>query len=216
MKTDQHLHISFNQSWQTSRPYPLNRTHELLNFHYLPILTFQHWQVEKQVRTLCSDLEKKNRIPQSAQWFGQLHKQKILTPQIPSIAICWLNASIGYGVFATQNIPAWSFVGEYTGILRRRKILFSSINDYCFRYPVTIWPFKYFTIDSEKHGNFTRFINHSDQPNVESLGVFCDGLYRVIVRTTRTISQGEELCYHYGPLYWKHRQKRDEFIPEEL
>lgn len=215
MKTQEKLFISFEPSWQSCRPYALERTYELLNFHYLPSLSFQHWKIETQIRTLCSKADKKHLIPQSSKWLGQLHRQEILSPKIPPIAICWLNAIVGYGVFATQDLPAWSYIGEYTGILRRRKLILSNINDYCFRYPVASWSFKYYTIDSETYGNFTRFINHSDQPNVESLGVFCEGLYRIIVRTTRSIKKGEELCYHYGPLYWKHRQKREEFIPEE-
>lgn len=215
MKNQQNLFISFGSSWQAARPYALDRMQELLNFNYLPSLTFQHWKVEKQVRTLCLKAEKKNLIPQVARWLGQLHRQEILSPTIPPITICWLNAVVGYGVFAMQDLPAWSYIGEYTGILRRRKIIFSNINDYCFRYPISSWSFKYYTIDSAMSGNFTRFINHSDQPNVESFGVFCEGLYRIIVRTTRPIKKGEELCYHYGPLYWKHRQKQEEFIPEE-
>ncbi|ANG65953.1 SET domain-containing protein-lysine N-methyltransferase [Chlamydia gallinacea 08-1274/3] len=212
MKT---IYISLNHHWKESSPYTMQRACQLLNFQFLPYLTFKSWQVEAHVRKLCRKAQKKHSISPLAKWLGELHKRDLITPPMPPIAICWINAYIGYGVFARERIPAWTYIGEYTGILRYRQAIWLDENDYCFRYPLSPGFWKYFTIDSGSQGNFTRFINHSDQPNVEAIGVFQDGLFHIIIRTMQTIEAGEELCYHYGPLYWKHRRKRAEFIPEE-
>ncbi|WP_139413898.1 SET domain-containing protein [Chlamydia abortus] len=209
------LYISLDHHWEKSTCYNMDRASQLLNFKFLPFLTFADWKVEEKVRQLCHKAKKKQFISPLAKWLGQLHKQDLITPPMPPIAICWINSYIGYGVFARESIPAWTYIGEYTGILRRRQAIWLDENDYCFRYPLSLWPWRYFTIDSGHQGNFTRFINHSDKPNVEAIGVFQDGLFHVIIRTIQAIEAGEELCYHYGPLYWKHRKKREEFIPEE-
>ncbi|WP_375793881.1 SET domain-containing protein [Chlamydia sp. 12-01] len=209
------LYISLDHNWQESTRYSMDRASQLLNFKFLPFLTFTDWKVEEKIRKLCDKAKKKRFISPLAKWLGELHKQDLITPPMPPVAVCWVNSYIGYGVFARERIPAWTYIGEYTGILRRRQAIWMDENDYCFRYPLSSWLWRYFTIDSGRQGNFTRFINHSDKPNVEAIGVFQDGLFHVIIRTIQAIEAGEELCYHYGPLYWKHRKKREEFIPEE-
>lgn len=209
------IYISLNHHWEESSPYTMQRACQLLNFQFLPALTFKNWKVEAHVRKLCRKAQKKHLISPLAKWLGELHKRDLIMPPMPPIAICWINSYIGYGVFARERIPAWTYIGEYTGILRYRQAIWLDENDYCFRYPLSPGFWKYFTIDSGLQGNFTRFINHSDQPNVEAIGVFQDGLFHIVIRTMQTIEAGEELCYHYGPLYWKHRRKRAEFIPEE-
>lgn len=210
------LFLSLSGDWRNSVPYSMERASQLLHFTFLPALTFPHWQVEKTVRALCAKADKKHRISPLARWLGQLHKRDLLSPPMPPIAVCWINSYIGYGVFAREAIPAWTYIGEYTGILRRRQAIWMDENDYCFRYPIPFFSLRYFTIDSGQQGNFTRFINHSDNPNVEAIGAFQDGLFHIVIRTIRDIQPGEELCYHYGPLYWKHRKKREEFVPEEF
>lgn len=203
----QKLFISFNGSWQTSSPYSLERMPEFFHFHYQPFLTFQNTSIERYIRKNCSRAERRNHIPKVSIWLGQYHKQDLLSGAIPDIAVCWIHPRVGYGVFARRDFPAWAFIGEYVGAVRSLPLVNPLINDYCFRYPLPMWSCKRFTIDSEQQGNFTRFLNHSDTPNVESIGVLCNGVYHVILRTTRIVKAGEELCYHYGDLYWKYRRK---------
>lgn len=210
------LYLSLQRDWQTGTPYSIERASVLLNFKFLPQLVFPNWETERLVRRACAQAEKKHLISPLAKWLGQLHKQDLHSPPTPPIVVCWIDAHIGYGVFARETIPAWSYIGEYTGVLRRRQAIWMDENDYCFRYPLRSRTWRYFTIDSGKQGNFTRFINHSDHPNVEAIGVFEGGLFHIVIRTLRQIEPGEEICYHYGPLYWKHRKKREEFTPEEI
>ncbi|MBQ8498768.1 SET domain-containing protein-lysine N-methyltransferase [Chlamydia sp.] len=209
------IYISLQGGVHSANPYPVARAEKLLQFSFLPQLAFQDPRTEKRIQQLCLREEKSFKISSLAKWLGQLHKQQLRAPKHPPTAICWINSYVGYGVFAREFIPAWSYIGEYTGILRRRQALWLDENDYCFRYPVPRYALRYFTIDSETHGNITRFINHSDNPNLEATGAFENGLFHIIIRAIKDILPGDELCYDYGPLYWKHRKKREEFIPEE-
>ncbi|WP_100934249.1 SET domain-containing protein [Candidatus Chlamydia corallus] len=209
------IHLSLNSNWQDSQPYSLERASELLRFRFLPSLVFSDWRVEQQIISFCRKAKKRRLISPLAKWLGKLHKQDLLRPPTLPVSVCWINSHIGYGVFAHDEIAPWTYIGEYTGILRRRQAIWMDENDYCFRYPMPLFTLRYFTIDSGNQGNITRFINHSDQPNAEAVGIFNDGLFHVIIRTIAPIHAGQEICYHYGPLYWKQRKKREEFIPEE-
>ena len=91
--------------------------------------------------------------------------------------------------------------------MRRRGLLRRDVNDYCFQYPREWTATKAFTIDSEDQGNYTRFINHSDTPNVESRSFFHDGVFHIAFRTIEEIEAGSELTYDYGEIYWNNRKK---------
>ena len=65
-----------------------------------------------------------------------------------------------------------------------------------------------FVIDAEKGGNLTRFINHSDQPNLEPIGVFWKGSLHIILRSLKKIQKGEQLTYDYGADYWSRRKDK--------
>ncbi|EPP36859.1 putative sET domain protein, partial [Chlamydia psittaci 84-8471/1] len=58
----------------------MDRASQLLNFKFLPFLTFADWKVEEQVRKLCHKAKKKQCISPLAKWLGQLHKQDLTMP----------------------------------------------------------------------------------------------------------------------------------------
>lgn len=189
------------------KEYSLDRFEALFEIAYLPHLEFADWKVEQLIRKKCSKAHKKGRIGQLAIWLGNLHKAQLDKAEIPDLTIRWIHESIGYGVFANQPLKKWEYVGEYTGLLRRRHLFWPNINDYCFVYPKEWISLKAFTIDSEKHGNYTRFINHSDTPNCESVSVLHNGVLHILFRTIQPIAAGEELTYDYGSIYWLRRKK---------
>lgn len=208
------IHLSLEPALATLKSYSIERASHLLQFRFAHHLEFADWRLERTVRQLCARANRKGHVDTLSQWLGTLHQKDLHTPTIsPHLAISWINASVGYGVFALSPIPAWSFLGEYTGILRPRQHIWLDENDYCFRYPIQKHWLRYFTIDSLACGNITRFINHSDHPNAEAIGVFYDGLFHIIIRSIRDIQPQEEICYHYGPMYWRHRRKRPELLP---
>ncbi|MBF5050526.1 Uncharacterized protein CLAVI_000136 [Candidatus Clavichlamydia salmonicola] len=202
------VNLSLDKDLSTAKYYSISRLEELLQFSYIPCLVFENWETEKRIKMLCKHAQKKNLILPNDLWLGKLHHKEIILGHIPPISIGWHDSGIGYGVFAKEDLPAWSFLGEYSGILRTQHKLFGLQNDYCFRYPLSRSIFSYFSLDSGHFGSFTRFINHSDHPNAEALSVFCNNIYHVIIRATEPIKKGTEITYNYGPFYWRNREKR--------
>ena len=98
----------------------------------------------------------------------------------------------GRGVFATRPIRKGARIVEYTG----RRILWSSIPD-----DLDDLETYYFGLDNKKEvidpsvgGNEARWINHSCDPNCETIE---DHRGRVFIKTIRSIRTGEELSYDY-------------------
>src|SRR3989304_2902912 len=169
---------------------------------YYPRLIFPDG-IEQKVRKKCRKALKRGLIDRSLHWFGFYYAREYEKSLIPKCTIQWMNGWVGYGVFALQDIPRFTYIGEYTGVVRRRKRLFFRRNDYCFNYEISYVVRSPFLIDAENGGNFTRFINHSDTPNLESIGMFLEGMTHIILRSTRKIVKGEQLTYDYGEDYWK-------------
>ncbi len=196
--------------------YSENEFEKLLGVRYLPHLTCADWTVEQWLRKRCMRADKKDKIHACSRWLGKLHGKALEDAFVPDITIRWIHEKIGYGVFTNKSLAKWEWIGEYAGILRQRPLLFPRLNDYCFMYPREWLPIRMFTIDSEKEGNFTRFINHSDFPNLESISVLHKGLFHIIFRPIREIPAGTELTYDYGELYWRTRKKLSEQAKETL
>lgn len=205
------LKVSFSNN-SDYREFSIKRFEELFQISYLPHLVFADWSVEQWIRKKCKKAYNEGHIGQLARWLGKLHAQEIESAKIPDVAIRWIDPEIGYGLFANRTFKKWEYIGEYTGILRRRNLFFPNVNDYCFMYPREWISTKAFTIDSAMHGNYTRFINHSDTPNLESISVLHDGIFHIIFRTIQDIPNGTELKYDYGDIYWYRRKKKQEIV----
>lgn len=125
-----------------------------------------------------------------------------------------INDRIGYGVFAQQPIAPGAVVGEYTGnILQHSQVYGRSLDDT--RYVMELGPFgvdivsdiRYdLYIDAKSAGNFTRFINHSYQPNLTEKLVFAKGLWHILLVANASIATGTQLSIDYGHLYWQARK----------
>lgn len=192
---------------EISKPFTIKRFEELFGLIYTKELQFNDWETEQWIRKKCERVQKNGKIGQLAQWLGSYHSRELSQGEIPSVEIRWIHQQIGYGLFASEPFKKWQYIGEYTGLLRRRNLFFPNINDYCFMYPKYWLSTRAYTIDSEKHGNYTRFINHSDFPNCESVAVFHDGVFHILFRAIKEIQAGEEFTYDYGGIYWLRRKK---------
>jgi SET domain-containing protein len=55
----------------------------------------------------------------------------------------------------------------------------------------------------------TKFINHSDTPNIEWVEEVVGGAVRILLRVIegRRICPGDELTVNYGRQYWKNKEK---------
>jgi SET domain-containing protein len=100
----------------------------------------------------------------------------------------------GYGIFAARSIPSGTRLVEYKGALIDSKQAEG-------RYPEIDTPPHTFLFDAEDdlyidagvNGNSARWINHSCDPNCESVQ---EGR-RVFIESIRAIRPGEELTYDY-------------------
>jgi euchromatic histone-lysine N-methyltransferase len=70
-----------------------------------------------------------------------------------------------------------------------------------------------FVCDAKFYGNFTRFINHSCEPNVVGIRTFTshqdDRFPHISFFTNQDIPAGTELTLNYGDTYWLVKCKRD-------
>ena len=158
-------------------------------------------ELEKALETTEKN---KNRgvIPGEKIWMGVYFEKEICFGIHPPISIRYIDSEIGYGVFAEKPISSCAFVGEYTGMVRNKSVRWLKDKRYCLRY--NLWEKKdNLTIDGELYVNFTRFINHSDTPNICLQSVYCNGLPRMIFLSLRAIREHEQLFFDYGPLFWK-------------
>jgi [histone H3]-lysine9 N-trimethyltransferase SUV39H len=117
----------------------------------------------------------------------------------------------GWGIRAKSRIPQGSYLIEYTGevidykeSLERGKIYDAKGSSYLFDLDYNDDPeaeHSAFTIDASKHGNLSRLINHSCDPNCHIVPVTtCSKnplLYKICYFSLRTIENGEELTFNY-------------------
>jgi SET domain-containing protein len=101
----------------------------------------------------------------------------------------------GRGVFATRDIAEGERIIEYTGILISHEEADALCDDEGMRrhHTVLFAVDDRYVIDGARGGNEARFINHSCDPNCESIIV----KRRVYIHALRDVGAGEELLYDY-------------------
>lgn len=187
--------------------YTVEQLENLMEFSYCPRLTFQDPSILETIKKKCQKAVEKEKISTKQKWLGALYGKEIATGECCKLTIEWIDHIFGYGVFADQEIYPSMYIGEYAGVVKKHPWLFHKSNDYCFVYAIGECNESRFYIDAGSEGNITRFINHSDTPNVEPVSVFYEGVMHIVLRAIRKISRGEQLTYDYGPDYWKKRAK---------
>ena len=186
----------------------LGEFEEHFGVKYLDHIAFRDGKILQKMLRLTA--RKAHTIEEENAWNCALYKKAWEKKDIPDVALKWVNPHIGYGVFAKNDIPEFTYIGEYTGIVRPRKRVFRDKNNYTFGYVIGPYDTPY-VIDAQKAGNFTRFLNHSDTPNLTSRWLIANGVCHIIFYANRLIPIGTQLTYDYGPLYWKHRPNPVDF-----
>ncbi|MBI3900704.1 MAG: SET domain-containing protein-lysine N-methyltransferase, partial [Chlamydiia bacterium] len=148
------VHIALTQNAPASIC-SIFRFEELFQIRYFPHLLFADWKVEQWVRHKCAQAYKRGRVGELALWLGKLHGKQIDEGGVPALTIRWMGEQIGYGAYANKLFEKWEYIGEYTGLLRKRGLLFRNLNDYCFMYPQMWFSLNPLTIDANQQGNLT-------------------------------------------------------------
>lgn len=178
---------------------------------YLVGVSFRDAKTQDKIEKQCAKALCKDWITTRQKWLGHYYADAIRGKIQLDLTIAWIDEKIGYGVWTNRDIPSHAYIGEYTGILRKRFFFGRWKNRYCFDYNIGEGRKSGFVIDAQDVGNYTRFINHSFEPNLEPASVYCDGLIHVIIYAPQAIPAGTQLCYDYGEDYWQKRNK-----PEKL
>jgi len=124
-------------------------------------------------------------------------------PYCNRIAIRYINKKVGYGVFAKENIPPYSVLNQYGGILTLDKEI-PSKHDSTFMFS----DFEKFSIDAHNAGNWCRFMNHSSEgdphTNVLAWEHYSDWGPRIFFTAgPHGVKKGAQLLYSYGDSYWE-------------
>ncbi len=176
----------------------ISELEEKLRFKFLPAIAFESPEDKEDIKTRGLNAQ----VSIEAEELGKRYAPQILAAYIPAVSVRFIDENVGYGLFAEEPISAGSYVGEYTGIVRRNdRRHFEPLNNYCYEYPVPDSIGRSHVIDATA-GNLTRFINHSYTPNLQSTHVFLDGFYHLIFLALHPIQKDTQLTFNYGKNYW--------------
>ncbi len=168
-------------------------------------LYFQNLKDLKKVVKNCFYAWKIADISALERWLGSYFQEEIENGLTAPVYVKWISPHKGHGLYAYEDLPAGSYIGEYAGVVRRHRKRLDEANAYCFEYPVFFNGKTPYTIDAKEEGNLLRFINHSFQPNLYLKRAYSRGMMHIILRAKENIAKGSELTYDYGPNYWKKR-----------
>jgi hypothetical protein len=175
----------------------------LEELEYLAQPIYESEAVLSHILSRTKKAKSNDEIPPEKIWMGIYFDKEVQSGLHPKVTLRWIDDEIGFGVFASQRVPSCAFVGEYTGVVQERRKKHLKDNYYCVRY--TTWEMgrEKFVLDAEKKGNFTRFINHSSNPNLGLQSIYWRGLPRMVFISLREILEGEQLTFDYGTFFWK-------------
>ncbi len=176
---------------------------KFIELEYLPWPIFETQKGLDDILAKTKKGKLDDQIPPEKIWMGIYFDKEIQKGIHPPVSIRYIDDELGYGVFAEQRIPPCAFAGEYTGVVQERKKKHLKDKYYCLRYTVWEMGSRNFVLDAEKMGNFTRFINHSAQPNLGVQSVYWRGLPRMIFIALKEIQPGTQLTFDYGSFFWK-------------
>jgi hypothetical protein len=177
-----------------------------MGIQYLSHLTFQTPRLLAKIQNAIQ----KEPLNQKQRWLGKYFQKEIQEGYTRPLLVKWIDSDVGYGAFAEEVIPKFTFIGEYVGLVRKRSLFRRNSNTYCFDYPIGDLKSPY-VIDAKDQGNLTRFINHSDHPNLEPAAAYSEGLLHIILFTKEVIAPGTQLVYDYGEDFWAGRKKKKVF-----
>lgn len=178
------------------------KTH--FNMKFLNHLKFHQHKDLLWVLHRCAKKLDNEQIKRKNLWIDSLYGNAFLSKKFAPSYVKWINPLIGYGLFAKEDIPQYSLIGEYTGVIRKRNTKLDKDNDYIFGYVVAQNETPYI-VDASKEGNYTRFINHSDEPNLHSTWLINKGICHIILVSKSYIPKDTQITYDYGPYYWRKR-----------
>lgn len=174
---------------------------EKIGIQWLLKLEFESPELLSTIQEKMSNLHAKGKLSKRELWLGSYYGRELQSAHFPDVRISWINSQVGWGVFANRHFKKGEWIGEYCGLVRKRRKK-DRLNAYCFEYRLSQEVATKYLIDAENQGNLARFINHSSNPNLITDLVYCNGLPHVILTVKNPVAKNEQLLYDYGPDYW--------------
>lgn len=173
--------------------------------HYYPHLQFDTPEFLQQKLCEAPLLMVYSPVGYGVRKEGVKYRQELSTGYVADTVIKWIDDEIGYGLFAGIDFMEGDYIGEYTGKVRQVQRLHKDLNSYCFHYPTKWFSWNYTVIDSIDQGNETRFINHSNSPNLQPRWFYDRGLMHLAFFAAKFIPKGAQLTFNYGKDFWRNR-----------
>jgi hypothetical protein len=180
------------------REYPVHDFEMKMNVYYISSLEAENKKAWDHILYQCRKAKEKGYIPMDSFYYGKLYEEKIRQGEVHDVMVRWTGEEMGYGLFARGEISEGDFIGEYTGVIKKCRYWRNNLNDYCFRYPTAPVSYILYAIDAQLRGNEMRFINHSSDPNAETVSLLVDDMLHIGVRALRKIPSGEQITFDYG------------------
>ena len=112
----------------------------------------------------------------------------------------------GVGIRALQPIEKLNPLGEYVGEIMHPRNRNDLDGKYAISLPVSSESHECVAIiNARQYGNWTRYMNHSCDPNCAFDAMLIGRKQRAMMMTLRDVAMFEELTVHYGDEYWIHR-----------
>lgn len=204
---EKYIAIRLKESKELSL-YSVEEFQKIFQVNYAPALQFQPPALCKKAMKNIPWLLKYTPFGLEHRELGSTYHEQLTTGQVANVAIEWIDDVMGYGLFAGEDLPPYTYIGEYTGVVRQVTRSAPDLNGYCIHYPTKFFSYNYLLIDAQTAGNETRFVNHSDDPNLKPMCVIDEGMQHIVLFTMKSVACGEQLTFHYGSDYWKRRSKR--------
>ncbi len=173
---------------------------------YIPQLDFSRVELFRRLANKSAKFLKMGYLDDEQIWLGSYFEKEIFEAPLPPVSLRWIDEELGWGVFAERDLHQMEYIGEYAGLVRKRKRS-DYKNSYCFEMVLAAGESTRYTIDALDQGGITRFINHSSTPNLTHALATVRDLPHVILFVTKFVPKGEQLCYDYGADYWKKRNQ---------
>lgn len=167
---------------------------------YRESLTFTSYSHLIETIHNCPYVLRSHFLAKDNYYWAEKYAHQLDSSTIGPVYVKWIDHTIGYGLCALEDIPQGAYIGEYTGCVRE---IASNPNAYCFHYPTRWWSWKKCVIDALKEGNILRFINHSENPNLQPFCLVNRRLLHFVFIAKRDISKGTELTF----TYWHQEQQ---------
>lgn len=197
-KTPHRIKVRYSAD-SSIKEYSTQEFEALFGIGYLFNLSFASKKIYDAVQKLCTQAIRNKEVNPRAERMGVYYRREVKAGTVGDVCIQWVNERVGYGLFAAADIEEGGFIGQYVGIVRRCSRLFGNVNEYCFRYPLKRFSLFVYTIDANRNGNETRFINHNrENPNCDAVVTVNNDLLHICIYANRMIKEGEELSFDYG------------------